>query len=85
MPTIPRLSRSTAREVGFQLATILAGILIALWVDSLVEARRERALVNDARAAIGREIADNLQALGNSLPSLDEHERALRSWPAPKH
>jgi hypothetical protein len=79
MPTIPRLSRSTAREFGFQLATIIAGILIALWVDSLVEARRERALVNDAHAAIAREIAANLRDLNESLPSLDEHERGLRT------
>ena len=61
MPTIPRPSRSTLREFGFQLATIIAGILIALWVDSLVEARRERALVRDAHAAIAREIAENRQ------------------------
>lgn len=78
MPTIPRPSRSTLREFGFQLATIIAGILIALWVDSLVEARRERALVRDAHAAISREIAENQQALSAALPSLDEHERALR-------
>jgi hypothetical protein len=79
MPTIPRLSRSTLREFGFQLATIIAGILIALWVDSLVEARRERALVRDAHAAIAREIAENLKDLSASLPAFDEHERALRT------
>lgn len=79
MPTIPRPSRSTLREFGFQLATIIAGILIALWVDSLVEARRERAIVRDAHAAIAREIAGNLQDLSGSLLSLDEHERGLRT------
>src|SRR5687767_9773505 len=79
MPTIPRPSRSTLREFGFQLATIIAGILIALWVDSLVEARHERAIVRDAHAAIGREIAENLRDLEGSLPALDEHERALRT------
>jgi hypothetical protein len=67
----------TLREFGFQLATIIAGILIALWVDSFVEARREQALVRDAHAAINREIAGNLQALRGTLPSLDEHERQL--------
>jgi hypothetical protein len=77
MPTIPRPSRGTAREFGFQLATIIAGILIALWVDSLVEARRERAIVRSAHEAISREMAENLRALNDSLPSLDEHERAL--------
>jgi hypothetical protein len=79
MPTIPRPSRSTVREFAFQLATIIAGILIALWVDSLVEARRERALVRDAHAAIALEIAANLQDLNGSLTLLDAHERALRT------
>jgi hypothetical protein len=79
MPTIPRPSRSTLREFGFQLATIIAGILIALWVDSLVEARRERAIVRDAHAAIAREIDENLKDLSGSLPALDEHERGLRT------
>lgn len=79
MPTIPRPSKSTIREFGFQLTTIIAGILIALWVDGLVESRRERALVRDAHAAIAREIADNLEALNGTLPSLDAHERDLRT------
>lgn len=67
------------REFGFQLTTIIAGILIALWVDNLTEARRERALVQDAHAAISREIAENLKALSGSLASLDENERSLRT------
>jgi hypothetical protein len=79
MPMIPRPFRSTVREFGFQLATIIAGILIALWVDGLVEARRERAIVRNAHEAIAREIAENLRELSGSLSSLDEHERALRT------
>jgi hypothetical protein len=79
MPTIPRPFNRTLREFAFQLATIIAGILIALWVDSQVEARRERALVRDAHAAIAREIEENLKALTGLMPSLDEHERALRN------
>jgi hypothetical protein len=79
MPTIPRPSSRTLREFAFQLATIIAGILIALWVDNLVEARREQALVRDAHAAIAREIADNLKELAGTMPSLDDHERSLRT------
>lgn len=79
MPTIPHPSRRTLNEFVFQIVTIMAGILIALWVDNVVEARRERALVRDAHAAIAREIADNLKALNDGLPSLDEHERGLRN------
>jgi hypothetical protein len=79
MPTIPRPSKRTLREFAFQIATIIAGILIALWVDNLVEARRERAVVRDAHAAIAREIAENLKVLTDMMPALDEHERALRN------
>lgn len=79
MPTIPRPSRGTLREFAFQLATIIAGILIALWVDNFMEARRERMLVRDAHAAIEREIAENLQELNGSLPPLDELEQSLRT------
>jgi hypothetical protein len=78
MPSLPRPSRPTLREFAFQITTIIAGILIALSVDGIVDARRERALVRDAHAAIGREIAENLRDLNGSLPLLDKHERQLR-------
>jgi hypothetical protein len=74
---LPRPSRRTLRDFAFQIATIIIGILIALWIDSVVEVRRERALVHDAHAAVAREIGDNLRALSGALPSLDEHERHL--------
>jgi hypothetical protein len=79
MPPIPRPSRRTLNEFVFQIITIIAGILIALWVDNIVEARREQSLVRDAHAAIAREIADNLKSLTESLPALDRHERHLKS------
>jgi hypothetical protein len=78
MSTIPRPFTRTVREFVFQIATIIAGILIALSVDSFMEARHERALVRDAHAAIGREIGENLEALNGSIPRLDEYERWLR-------
>jgi hypothetical protein len=74
---IPRPAARTLREFVFQIATIIAGILIALWVDNLVEVRRERALVRNAHMAIAREIGDNLRALRGSLPSLEAHEGQL--------
>jgi hypothetical protein len=78
MRSLPRPFWRTSREFAFQITTIIAGILIALWVDGIVEARRERALVRDAHAALGREIADNLRALDGALPALDRHEQQLR-------
>jgi hypothetical protein len=78
MRSIPHPSIRTVREYTFQLATIITGILIALWVDGIVEERREQAVVRDAHAALGREIADNLRALSGSLPGLEKHEQQLR-------
>jgi hypothetical protein len=78
MRSLPRHFGRTSREFAFQITTIIAGILIALWVDGIVEARRERALVRSAHAALGREIADNLRTLNGSLPALDKHEQQLR-------
>jgi hypothetical protein len=77
MPRLLLPSSRTLREFVFQLATIIAGILVALWVDGIVEARRERTLVRDAHAALAREITDNLKSLSGTLPWLDEHERSL--------
>ena len=79
MPTLPHPSRRTLNEFVFQLTTIIAGILIALWVDNIVEARREAALVRDAHAAIARELADNQKSLSGGLAELDAHERRLRN------
>lgn len=79
MASLPHPSRRTLNEFVFQIVTIMAGILIALWVDNVVEARREVALVRDAHAAIGRELANNLKELTDSLPMLDEHDRHLRT------
>jgi hypothetical protein len=78
MRSLPRGFGRTSREFAFQITTIIAGILIALWVDGIVEARRERALVRSAHAALAREIADNLRSLNGALPALDKHEQQLR-------
>jgi hypothetical protein len=78
MTSLPRPFRRTLGEFAFQLVTIIAGILIALWVDGVVEARRDRALVRNAHAALEREIASNLRSLSGALPALDKHEGQLR-------
>jgi len=78
MSSLRRPFRRTLGEFAFQITTIIAGILIALWVDGIVETRRERALVRNAHAALKREIAENLRDLDSSLPALDKHEHQLR-------
>lgn len=79
MPTIPRPSSRTLNEFVFQIITIIAGILIALWVDGIVEARREAAVVRAAHTAIAREIAENAKSLNGVVTSLDALERQLQT------
>ncbi len=69
--------RDTARRFGFEIAAITVGILIALSIDAVVQRNRERALVQQARAAIAREIADNSKDLEGGLKSLDKHVQDL--------
>jgi hypothetical protein len=57
------LSKYGAADYIFQLITVTAGVLIALMIDGLVDWKSNRDLVADARAAIRREIADNLKEL----------------------
>jgi len=75
---IPRPSAHTARAFVFQLVTIIAGILIALSIDGLLELNRQRAVVREAHDAIAFEITENLRDLETTLPVLDAHERGLR-------
>jgi len=66
-----------ARYFAMQFVLITAGILMALLIDNLVEARRQNRLVAEAHAAIAAEVADNSKQLDNSLPSLDQVEGTL--------
>lgn len=84
-PGTPPATRAPARRKSWRRASyfavqfvlITAGILMALLIDSLIEARRQNKLVAEAHAAIAAEIADNAKQLDNSLPSLDSVEATL--------
>lgn len=69
------------KEVLLQLFVITLGILIALSFEGVREWRHERALVNEAKANLVREIRDNQRSLDKSLkerPELDaRHTRVL--------
>lgn len=75
----PARRRSWRRASYFatQFVLVTAGILLALLIDGLVEARRENKLVAEAHAAIAAEIADNAKQLDNALPSLDSVQATL--------
>lgn len=76
---LPRLSARTSRELVLQLSTIVAGILIALAIDGVLERNRERTLVRDARAAITSELRDNLRDLQGTRPAMEDHQKQLQA------
>jgi hypothetical protein len=73
----PRPSAETGRRFVFEIVTITAGILIALWIDGVRETRRDATLVREAHAAIALEIADNLKDLEGTLPSMAALQKTL--------
>jgi hypothetical protein len=56
-------AKYTAPDYAFQFVTVTAGVLIALFIDGLADWKSNRDLVADARAAIRREVTDNLKEL----------------------
>jgi hypothetical protein len=73
----PRRARLSAGEWLFQLTTITIGVLIALSFDALLQCNADRELVEEARATIALEIADNLRELDAHLASYDERVAKL--------
>ena len=63
------LSKYGVADYVFQFITVTAGVLIALLIDGLADWKSNRDLVADARAAIRREVADNLKEL-EGLPTV---------------
>lgn len=72
-----RKSWRRASYFAMQFVLITTGILMALLIDSLIEVRRQNALVAEAHAAIAAEVADNAKELDNALPSLDSVQATL--------
>ena len=68
----PRPARRSAGEWLFQLTTITIGVLIALSFDAVLKWNADRELVDEARATIALEIADNRRALEGHLSLHDE-------------
>jgi hypothetical protein len=73
----PRRARLSAGAWLFQLTTITIGVLIALSFDALLQWNADRKLVEEARATIALEIADNLRELDAHLASYDERVAKL--------
>ena len=73
----PRASRRSAGEWLFQFTTITVGVLIALSFDGFLGWNADRTLVDEARATIALEIADNRTELDAHLASFDERVAKL--------
>ena len=69
----------SVRDFLLQLLTITAGVLIALLLEGLVGWNQNRVLVNEAKATIRREIADNREALDKHLKGVEERSRDLEN------
>jgi hypothetical protein len=67
----------TLGKFVFEITTITAGILIALWIDGIKDSRKDQALVRSAQEQLAREIADNRRDVSQTGPSRDEHGKAL--------
>ncbi len=57
------MKKYTLPDYAFQFVTVTAGVLIALFIDGLVEQNHNRELVVAARGMLAREVADNLKEL----------------------
>ncbi len=55
------------KDLSIQLATITAGIVIALSFEALREWQHDRALVHEARERIAHEIADNMKEVVDDI------------------
>lgn len=68
------MKKYTLVDYAFQFITVTAGVLIALFIDGLVDWNNNRELVAAAHASIAREVADNLkeiEGLPKSIESAD--------------
>jgi hypothetical protein len=74
---LPRLPADTIGRFVFEIVTITAGILIALWIDGIKEDRKDQALVRSAQEQLAREIADNRRDVMQTGSSREDHAKAL--------
>lgn len=81
LPALRHREFSIARSL-FEVAIVAVGVLLALIVDEARQRRSDRALADDARAAMRTEIDQNRVRLATKLRLLHEAYRALERDPA---
>jgi hypothetical protein len=75
----PHAPAHAFKDFVIQLVTITAGVLIALSFEGVREWNHYRTLVNEARANIAREMADNKREVEIVLKGLEERRQQLRN------
>jgi hypothetical protein len=73
------MKKYSAADYAFQLITVTAGVLIALFIDSLAETRNNRDLVESARAMIMRELADNKKDVEATLSGIAADQEGMKN------
>jgi len=69
----------TWKDIVLHLAIITIGLFIALTLESLLEHIHHVHLVNEARANLASEIADNRKELSDQLETLDKSQQSLKN------
>jgi hypothetical protein len=72
-------AKYTTPDYVFQFITVTAGVLIALFIDGLADLRADRALVENARSMIRRELADNKKDLEATLSGIAADQENMRT------
>jgi hypothetical protein len=74
-----RFSRMLAK-FGFELVTIIAGILIALFVNNLQERNRDRRVLSSTFSALSVEFDENIENINKIQPKLERFRDTLRFY-----
>ncbi len=72
-------TRRSRKRILLELFIVTAGVLIALLIDSLVEWNRYRVLVNEARATLAREMADNGREVEQVLATMADRDKRIET------
>jgi hypothetical protein len=75
------LPGDTAGRFVFEIVTITAGILIALWIDGIKEDRKDQALVHMKALAEGLRAIEASRRSGTSIPALPSLGLSSPSFP----
>lgn len=80
--SVPQQNEFSLKKALFEIAIVAVGVLLALIVDEARESGSERALAEEARAAMRAEIEQNRVRLATKLALLHRAYQALEANPA---